>query len=93
MAGSLHAAKLRPVAKCTPEQLRESCERETCAEFVAARQALGLTQFELSARLGVDRATIENWETIRRVVLVNPEPQRTEKLKALGARPDCHGKP
>lgn len=61
-ADSVHTQNLRPVAKCTPEQLRESCERETCAEFVAARQALGLTQLELSIRLGVDRATVENWE-------------------------------
>lgn len=61
-AGSLHAVKLRTVAKCTPEELRGSCEREARAEFILARQALGLTQYELSVRLGVDRTTVENWE-------------------------------
>ncbi len=61
-ADSLHASKLRPVAKCTPLELREASEREASARFIAARQALGWSQLAASMRLGVARSAVENWE-------------------------------
>jgi len=55
-------ATLRPVAKCSPKELREASERAGRALFIAARHSRGWTQLEASTRLGVDRASVENWE-------------------------------
>jgi DNA-binding transcriptional regulator YiaG len=53
---------LRPLQKCAPEELRERSERVTRARFIRARTTLGLSQLETSARLGVHRSSVEDWE-------------------------------
>jgi DNA-binding transcriptional regulator YiaG len=53
---------LRPLQKCAPEQIRDSCERAGRARFISARVTLGWSQLETSFRLGVHRSTVEDWE-------------------------------
>jgi DNA-binding transcriptional regulator YiaG len=53
---------LRPLQKCTPSDRREESEREARRRFIAARNRLGLSQLETSARLGVHRSSVEDWE-------------------------------
>lgn len=54
--------KLRPLAKSAPASSRESFERDARATVAQTRRRLGLSQHELSMKLGVARSTVERWE-------------------------------
>jgi DNA-binding transcriptional regulator YiaG len=62
------AGNLRPIAKCSPHELRGKCEREASNVLRSLRRSVGLSQAAFAERIACDKASVENWERRRRRV-------------------------